>query len=219
MRIGLDGQPLTKPRTGVGHYTFELARALAILRPEDSFELVTPDTIPATIARDSETIPNLRLVSVKANLLMRRWSSVGLPRYMRRARLDLFHGTNYQLPLMNAKRNVLTVHDLSIFTHPQTHDAQFARRARTRLPIMLRAATRIITPTEAIKDELTARFKLDPVRITVTPEAPRNTFSPMQREDTADVLQRLGIDNDFILSVGTIEPRKNLQTLVRAFAR
>src|SRR5690349_23146415 len=219
MRIGLDGQPLTKPRTGVGHYTFELARALAILRPEDSFELVTPDTIPATIARDSETIPNLRLVSVKANLLMRRWSSIGLPRYMRRARLDLFHGTNYQLPLMNAKRNVLTVHDLSIFTHPQTHDAQFARRARIRLPIMLRAATRIITPTEAIKDELTARFKLDPVRITVTPEAPRNTFSPMQREDTADVLQRLGIDNDFILSVGTIEPRKNLQTLVRAFAR
>jgi len=219
MRIGLDGQPLTKPRTGVGHYTFELARALAILRPEDSFELVAPDAIPATIVRDSETIPNLRLVSVKANLLMRRWSSIGLPRYMRRARLDLFHGTNYQLPLMNAKRNVLTVHDLSIFTHPQTHDAQFARRARIRLPIMLRAATRIITPTEAIKDELTARFKLDPVRITVTPEAPRNTFSPMKREDTADVLQRLGIDNDFILSVGTIEPRKNLQTLVRAFAR
>src|SRR5690242_8554562 len=181
MRIGLDAQPLIKPKTGVGHYTFELARALAILRPGDSFELIAPDTIPASIIRETETTPNLRFVSVKANVLTRRWSSIGLPRYIRQARLDLFHGTNYQLPLINAKRNVLTVHDVSIFTHPQTHDAQFARRARTRLPIMLRAATRIITPTEAIKDELTARFKLDPVRITVTPEAPRNTFSPMQR--------------------------------------
>jgi len=219
MRIGLDGQPLVNPKTGVGHYTFELVRALAALRPEDSFELVAPDILPASVIRDTETIPNLRVVSVKANVLTRRWSSIGLPRYIRRAGLDLFHGTNYQLPLMNAKRNVLTVHDLSFFAYPETHDARFARRARRRLPIMLRAASRIITPTKAIKDELTARFDLDPLRITVTPEAPRESFFPMNREDTADVRQRLGIESDFILFVGTIEPRKNLQTLVRAFER
>jgi glycosyltransferase involved in cell wall biosynthesis len=219
MRIGLDGQPLVRPKTGVGHYTLELARALATLRPDDSFELIAPDTIPASIIRETETIPNLRIVSVKANVLMRRWSSIGLPRYIRRARLDLFHGTNYQLPLMNAKRNVLTVHDLSVFTHPDTHDVRFARRARRRLPIMLGAASHVITPTEAIKDEVTARFNLDPLRITVTPEAPRNSFFQMRREDTAAVRQRLGIENDFILFVGTIEPRKNLQTLLRAFER
>ena len=219
MRIGLDGQPLIKPKTGVGHYTFELARALATLRPEDSFDLIAPDPFPSDVIRELEGIPNLRTVAVQSNFLIRRWSSIGLPRYMRRARLDLFHGTNYQLPLMNAKRNVLTVHDLSIFAHPETHDVRFARRARTRLPIMLGAASRIITPTGAIKDQLTARFNLDPVRIIVTPEAPRKTFFPMKREDTADVLQRLGIENDFILFVGTIEPRKNLQTLLRAFER
>lgn len=217
MRIGLDGQPLTKPRTGVGHYTFELARALATRRPEDSFELVAPDSFPASIIRETATTPNLRAVSVKANVLTRRWSSIGLPRYIRQAAFDLFHGTNYQLPLINAKRNVLTVHDLSFLTYPETHDPRLARRARLRLPIMLRAASRIITPTEAIKDELTSRFNLDPLRITVTPEAPRESFFPMKREDTTDVRQRLGIENDFILFVGTIEPRKNLQTLVRAF--
>ena len=217
MRIGLDGQPLTKPRTGVGHYTLELARALATRRPEDSFELVARDSFPADIIRETATIPNLRAVSVKANLLTRRWSSIGLPRYIRQAGLDLFHGTNYQLPLTDAERNVLTVHDLSFFAYPETHDARFARRARLRLPIMLRAASRIITPTEAIKEELISRFKLDPFRITVTPEAPRENFFPMNRADTTEVRQRLGIENDFILFVGTIEPRKNLHTLVRAF--
>jgi alpha-1,3-rhamnosyl/mannosyltransferase len=219
MRIGLDGQPLIRPKTGVGHYTLELARALATLRPEDSFELIAPDALPASIIRETETTPNLRVVGIKPNVLMRRWSSIGLPQYMRRARLDLFHGTNYQLPLINAKRSVLTVHDLSIFTHPETHDARVARRARRRLPMILGAASHIITPTQTIKDELAARFNLDPVRITVTPEAPRRSFFPMKREDTADVRQRLGIENDFILFVGTIEPRKNLQTLVRAFER
>ena len=219
MRIGLDGQPLIKPKTGIGHYTFELACALAALRPEDSFELITPDTIPAGIIHETETIPNLRVVSVKANVLVRRWASIGLPRYLRRARLDLFHGTNYQLPLMNAKRNVLTIHDLSIFTHPETHDPRIASRARKRLLIMLRAAKQIIAPTQTIKNEVAARFHIDPLRITVTPEAPRKTFFPIKREDTADVRQRLGIENDFILFIGTIEPRKNLQTLLHAFAR
>jgi alpha-1,3-rhamnosyl/mannosyltransferase len=219
MRIGLDGQPLIKPRTGVGHYTFELARALAALRPEDSFELIAPAAFPASISHETETIPNLRMVGVEPNVLMRRWWSIGLSRYLRRARLDLFHGTNYQLPLMNARGKVVTVHDLSIFTHPETHDARVARRARRRLPMFLRAASHIITPTQAIKDELAARFNLDPARITVTHEAPRRSFFPVNREDTADVRQRLGIENEFILCVGTIEPRKNLQTLVRAFER
>ena len=219
MRIGLDGQPLIKPRTGVGHYTFELARALAALRPEDSFELIAPAAPPASISREIETIPNLRMVDVKPSVLMRRWWSIGLSRYTRRARLDLFHGTNYQLPLMNAKGSVVTVHDLSIFTHPETHDARLARRARRRLPLILGAASHIITPTQAIKDELAARFNLDPIRITVTPEAPRRSFFPLKLEDTTDVRQRLGIENEFILCVGTIEPRKNLQTLVRAFER
>ena len=219
MRIGLDGQPLIKPRTGVGHYTLELARALAAIRPEDSFELIAPAAPPASISRETETIPNLRIVGVGPNLLIRRWWSIGLSRYTRRARLDLFHGTNYQLPLMNASGNVVTVHDLSIFTHPETHDARLARRARRRLPLILGAASHIITPTQAIKEELAARFNLDSARITVTPEAPRRSFFPLKLEDTTDVRQRLGIENEFILCVGTIEPRKNLQTLVRAFER
>ena len=152
MRIGLDGQPLTKPRTGVGHYTFELARALAALRPEDSFELIAPAALPASISRETETIPNLRIVGVEPNVLIRRWWSIGLSRYMRRAGLDLFHGTNYQLPLMNAKGNVVTIHDLSIFTHPETHDARLARRARRRLPVILGTASHSVTPTQAIKE-------------------------------------------------------------------
>jgi alpha-1,3-rhamnosyl/mannosyltransferase len=219
MRIGLDGQPLVTPRTGVGHYTFELARALAALRPGDSFELIAAGAVAASIIRETEATPNLRVVGVKPDALVRHWSSIGLPRYMRRARLDLFHGTNYQLPLMKAGATVVTVHDLSIFTHPETHDARMARRARKRLPRILGAASHIITPTQAVKDELAARFNLNPARITVTPEAPRQSFFPMKLEDTADVRQRLGIERDFILFVGTIEPRKNLQTLLRAFER
>jgi hypothetical protein len=148
MRIGLDGFPLIKPKTGVGHYTLELAKALAALHSEHSFELISPYPFPEEISQEIACLPNLRTVSVKMNGLNRRWWAVGLPRYVRKEQLDLFHGTNYEVPLWHRRRNVITVHDLSVFTHPETHDTRMAGRARRRLPIMLRAAPRIITPTE-----------------------------------------------------------------------
>jgi glycosyltransferase involved in cell wall biosynthesis len=219
MRIGLDGFALIKPKTGVGHYTLELAQALAALQPEHSFELISPYPFPEEISQEIACLPNLRTVSVKMNGLNRRWWAVGLPRYVRKAQLDLFHGTNYEVPLWNRRRNVITVHDLSVFTHPETHDTRMAGRARRRLPIMLRTASRVITPTEAVKNELATQFKIDPTRIAVTHEAPRKNFFPVESDEAVAVRGRLEIDDDFILFVGTIEPRKNLKMLLRAFAR
>lgn len=218
MRIGLDGYPLVAPKTGVGHYTFELAIEVARLAPEHSFELIAPASLPPDILDHISSYPNLKAVSVKTNLLTGRWWAVGLPQYLRRVPVDVFHGTNYEVPLAKRDRNVLTVHDLSIFTHAETHDRRIGRRARRRLPIMVRAAARIITPTEAVKRELVERFRIDPAKVFVTPEAPRKTFRPTPAAETAEVHRRLGIDDQFILFVGTIEPRKNLSTLVRALA-
>src|SRR5260370_7410095 len=139
MRIGLDGFPLLVPRTGVGHYTFELARALALLAPSDQFELVAPGPFPGSIIEDIRlTCPdNLRAVNTEANSIRRRrWWAVGLPLYLRKASLDLFHGTNYEVPLWNKRRSVLTIHDLSILIHADTHSATLSRRARPPLPLM-----------------------------------------------------------------------------------
>ncbi len=218
MHIGLDGYPLVWPKTGVAHYTFELAQELSRLAPQHSFDLIAPAAYPPEVSAQVNQIPNLAAVTLKTNLITRRWWAIGLPAHVRRARLDLFHGTNYEVPLRNRERNVLTVHDLSIFSHPETHDKRIATRGRRRLRIMMRSAARIITPTEAVKRELIARFQMNPDTIAVTPEAPRKAFRPMPAGQTADVRQRLGIADDFILCVGTIEPRKNLLTLVSAFA-
>jgi glycosyltransferase involved in cell wall biosynthesis len=217
MRIGLDGFPLASPKTGVGHYTFELARAISNLSPDDRFELISPLGFGDGIAAEVDATPNLSLVSVPTNMITRRWWGIGLPRYVRRAGLDIFHGTNYEIPLWNRERTIVTVHDLSIFVHPDKHEIHIGKRARRRLPIMLRSAALIITPTEAVKREVAERFKIDPGRIAVTPEAPRSDFRPMPPTAAAEAVKQLGIDEDFILFVGTIEPRKNLVTLVRAF--
>lgn len=221
MRIGLDGYPLCEPLTGVGHYTFELARALARNYPADQFELIAPFAFHPSVSAqfERERIPNLNLSSLGVRNVRGRWWSFYLPRYLKRASLDLFHGTNYELPLWNRRRTVLTVHDLSSLLYPELHRRQLARRMRLRLPLAVKLAKAIITPTEAVKRELCSHLKVKPAKVTAIHEAPRESFRPVHRDDSSRVRQRLGIDDEFLLFVGTLEPRKNLLTLLRAFAQ
>jgi glycosyltransferase involved in cell wall biosynthesis len=91
------------------------------------------------------------------------------------------------------------------------------RRARWRLPMMARAASAIVVPTHAVKGEVCEHLAIDSAKVAVIPEAARSSFRQVPIEETTLLRRRLKIKDDFILFVGTIEPRKNLLTLVRAF--
>jgi len=214
--------PLNQQLTGVGHYTLELARAMALSAPEDQFEIVSPRPYVfdrnATLTADALP-PNLTFVQEQTNILTRRWWRVGLPRYLAASPVDLFHGTNFEVPLWTRQRcpTVVTVHDLSRLLHPETHEARQVRRAQRRLPRMIRAAMMIITPSESVRSELCEQLRIASERVAAVPEAPRAVFQPMPPEEAAAIVRRLGIDKEFLLFVGTIEPRKGLATLLRAF--
>lgn len=221
MHIGLDGLPLTAPKTGVGHYTYELARALASTDPSSQIEIVYPSTYPA-IRLDEHTgapLPaNLKLNRVRVGPLGRHWWSAGLPRYVRRRKLDLFHGTNYDVPLWRRSATVLTIHDLSQLLHPETHEKRSVKRAQRRLPVMARTADAIITPTESVRRDVCEVLTVSPDKVVAIPEAARACFRPLAFAETADARRRLGVGDNFLLTVGTLEPRKNLSVLVSAFA-
>jgi glycosyltransferase involved in cell wall biosynthesis len=217
MLIGIDGLSLSETKTGVGHYTFELARALALESASDEFELVSPRAFLAEDVDGSPVPPNLRLVRAETSLLSRRWFLFGLPRYIRRRGLALFHGTNYEVPLRSACPTVLTIHDLSLLLHPDTHESVRVRRARRRLPLMARAATMIVTPTASVRGEVCAHLGLAEAQVVAVPEAPRAVFQRQGEAETLATRKRLKVADDFLLFVGTLEPRKNLPVLVRAF--
>lgn len=222
MLIGLDAIPLTEAKTGVGHYTLELARALAAASPGDEFELAYPSIYPPITLNDKDenedVFPNnLRATRVNTGTLSRHWWSIGLPRHIRKNRLKLFHGTNYDVPLWGGRPTVLTIHDLSAYLYPETHVARRMRRSRRRLPLMARVATMIITPTESVRREVCEHLKVNPAKVVAVPEAPRHIFRPLAPAESLAVNKRLGVGANFLLAVGTLEPRKNLIALVRAF--
>ena len=213
MRIGIDGIPLAELKTGVGHYTFELALELARQSPSDSFQILSH--LPFA---DLDRAPgNLSFIKQPVNWITHHWWTIGLPLFIKRARLDLFHGTNYDVPLWGGCPTVLTIHDLSQLLFPETHEARRVSRARRRLPVMSHRATMIITPTAAVKSEVCEHLRVPSDKVVVVNEAPRKSFYPMPLEEVAPIVRKLGIDDEFILYVGTIEPRKNIITLVKAF--
>jgi glycosyltransferase involved in cell wall biosynthesis len=86
------------------------------------------------------------------------------------------------------------------------------------LPLMSRTATMIVTPSESVRREVCQHLRVAPEKVVAVPEAARRIFRQMSPAQTAIVRERFGVEDEFLLYVGTIEPRKNLLTLVRAFA-
>jgi glycosyltransferase involved in cell wall biosynthesis len=82
---------------------------------------------------------------------------------------------------------------------------------------MARRATMIVTPSSAVRQEVCELLKVSPDKVVAVHHAPRAEFKPLAREQTIETRNRLGIDDSFLLFVGTIEPRKNLVRLVQAY--
>lgn len=216
MRICIDGLPLTELLAGVGHYTLELARHLS----EDSYdqvEVISPRPFLKTLGFRDAGRSHLQFTTEKTNPITARWWSIGLPRYLRRSSPELFHGTNFEIPLLAVCPTVLTIHDLSLLLYPETHERRRVWRTRRRLPLMARKATMIITVSEAVRQEVHQELKISLEKITTVHSAPREIFKPMLLEEAASIRARLNITDNFVLYAGTIEPRKNLSVLVRAF--
>ena len=231
MRIGLDGIPLCEKKTGIGHYTFELAQALARAAPYDELVLLSPHKFlcePDDPTEDIAWEKNLRAEQVPVRHIWRHWFAAGLQRHLKTHEFDLFHGTNYEIPFLRRLKHstvggalcpsVLTIHDLSLLLYPQTHEARLVRRGRVRLPLMTRAAEMIIAPTEAVRREIIEHLRVAPGKVVAVHEAPRRIFRPQSPATTRTVREKFNLPEEFILFVGTIEPRKNLTLLIRALA-
>lgn len=211
MKVALDATPLTVLKSGIGEYTCQLARHLALRFPQDEFLLLSNFPFAPVAAT-----PNLRSVFYPTNWLSGRWWLVGLPRVLQHEKVSVFHGTDYAVPLLPLQPCVLTIHDLSSLRWAHLHQRRTRRTAR-RLPWMVRVAAHVVTPSAVMREEILEQFGLPAETVSVIPLAPGPQFRPGLDEER-EVLERYGLRRPYVLFVGTLEPRKNLVTLVRAFA-
>ncbi len=215
MRIALDAIPLVAAKTGIGHYTDALAEWLARVHTDHQYELISPFDFEFDPCHG--TPANLSKKYIPVRSIFRKWWLIGLPSFLQISPVDLFHGTNYCVPVFAPCPTIVTVHDMSLLAQSGTHESENVRRGKRRLPIMIRRAKMIIAPSEWTKQEIIRHLGTKPEKIRVIPEAARDKMKPLLPEEQTAVLYKHGIRSPYLLFVGTIEPRKNLVTLVRAY--
>lgn len=147
------------------------------------------------------------------------WDLLGRPALPPRLRAaDLVHATNHAAipPRAPGRRLIATVHDLAFLRFPRMFPPTWRALYRLGLRAAVRRADAILTPSRATAEDLVAATPVDPERVHVTPLA---SVLPGGEREVDPVLARLKIRAPYVLFVGTLEPRKNLVRLVRAYRR
>ncbi len=216
MRIGVDAGTLRKTLTGVGWYLSRILGEFTRIATEHSFYLYasSPLTTPPSGQNMHLRIGNSRLPGAI-------WLQTQGRKLAGQDHLDVFWGPAHALPLglSDSVRTVLTVHDIVWVLHPESMARYNAFVHRLYFRKSVRRADAIAAVSEATGRDLRNRLKVEESRITVTHEGVEDTFRPLSAELTKEKVQAMGISGSYLLSVGTLEPRKNYPLLFRALAR
>jgi glycosyltransferase involved in cell wall biosynthesis len=212
MRIGVEGRTLQGMRHGVARYLTNLLENLAAL--DDVNEYVVYLSEPIEPPGYSAPRMEFRVLRMRPSLA---WRHLRLPLAMRADRVDLHFSPSYFLPLLKLCPGVVVVHDISFRTHPEW----FAEDPRFRFDSVfwreVRRAERIITVSEFSRSEIARTLDLDPAGITVIPLAADEAFRPLAGEAMQEEARaRLGLSEGFVLTVGAVHTRRNLERLIEA---
>jgi glycosyltransferase involved in cell wall biosynthesis len=229
-RVVVDGLPLQVQSAGIAVYTEGLVRGLARQRPDLAIDLLGISQLVRRALRGQPPAEMRapwpqRVRWIESSLypvLMgypSRWGHRLLPVEAVTGATDLFHATNYGAPRRRAARLVVTVHDLTLLRFPELGTpalrAHVARAIAT-----LPEADQIIADSRATRDDLIELTATDPARVHVVYPGCDARFTNVARDAArATVAQRFGLRDPYLLHVGTLEPRKNAVTLLRAFER
>ncbi|MBI2953257.1 MAG: glycosyltransferase family 4 protein [Chloroflexi bacterium] len=201
MRIGIDTQSTLGRKTGIGQYTAKLLGALRRVAPEHKY-------LELSLGREVVMRTDRRLC----------WQQLALPRRSRAAHADLLHVTGFDAPRWKPCPVVFTVHDLIGALFPENLPP-IARIYWSRwLPFTVRFADAVLADSECTRRDIVRLVNFPPERITVVPAGVDEVFRPQAKAEIEAFRELRGLPQDLILYVGTIEPRKGIDTLIDAFA-
>lgn len=215
MRIGIDARLVFYNRAGIGQYILQLTEALASLEvKEDTFLLLQSRKDKSTIVKNNGFIRK-SLWTPSHN----RFEQTALSFEVSRLGLDLLHSPDFIPPFNRNYKSVITVHDLAFLLYPHFLTKESARYYG-QIDQAWRKTDHIIAVSETTKADSIKMLGVPEKKITVIHEAANPIYRPLPKEQVQPVVKsKYKLDPGFILFVSTIEPRKNLPGLLRAYRR
>lgn len=241
-RVVINGLASLDRRTGVGHYIASLHEHLALTAGEGESACLYPtgfSRFAAKVAKrgvdrlrsggtakpaatTTATVPTPPGFGLKRKLdkavrgaapeIIRRHFG----RFCSGRGIQLYHEPNF-IPLPGDQPMVVTVLDLSVILHPEWHTAERVRKHETQFHKGLKRAKHLITISESVKREMVEHLGVKPSDVTAIHIGPRCHFRPLPDDAVKAALRKLDLEPGFLLYLGTVEPRKNIGMLLRAY--
>lgn len=215
----MDVQPAVAQRAGVGQYTRCLAEHLAEIAGEDEIEFFCFD-FRRRGAPFRGRLPVRTFRWCPGRVVQGAWRRFNWPPFDALAgRADVYHFPNFILPPLRAGRRVVTVHDMSFMRFPEYAETRNAAYLASRIRDTVRRADAILTDSPFSAREICSLLSVPEERVHAVLLGVDARFVPAPGARVRETLSRLGINRPYLLSVGTIEPRKNIEFLVDVFEK
>ena len=230
MDVYYNASALLGPRTGIGQYCLQLMsevrkmqdiRSHYFYRGKWSEELLQGAASPVSAARRSKLFVAEKIPRVANAIfeLRQMQNSLQFASGIGGHERAVYHEPNF-LSYRSRLPTVLTVHDLSVLRYPETHPKYRVAFFQNRLRDSIRRADCIVTDSEYVRQEVIAEFGLPTDKVVAVLLAASKSFTPMAGEIVAERLKAHElVIGSYILAVGTLEPRKNLATAIKAYAQ
>ncbi len=208
-------------RSGTGYYTRRIIELVPGANPELRYLILLPSSFRANPLCDKlGEAPNVRLKFVPTATQVQRilFEQLVLPRLLSKAKVDLLHSLAFVAPPFLRQKSVVTVHDVAFKLHPETLTGLrrlYLGRATQR---SVRSADRVIAVSHAVRSDIVRHLSVQSENVAVTHEGGFESAGLAPRLKSRCLSHLLGWEGDYILFIGTMEPRKNLKRLLAAFS-
>ena len=220
MRIIIDAQPLLEPLAGIGRYTRSLLKTLTEIDSENDYFLYYGASLRQARANlphfDNPNFHNklIKFPGKIFRLLTEKLPVFPVGSFLRE--YDVYHGLNYYVPNLSFP-SIVNIYDLSCMLFPHCFTRQRLRDIGYKMKVSVKRAGKIITGSQSTKADIVNFLNVGEEKIEVTWFGVEEIFHPVDDEKLLFFRKKYGLPERFILFVGTIEPRKNILNLVRAF--
>ncbi|HIP90277.1 MAG TPA: glycosyltransferase family 1 protein, partial [Candidatus Nanopusillus sp.] len=214
MKIGILAEILNKPLTGIGNVVYNLIKEL--LNYKNDFDLYLINSKKLDNFSINQIIIKNPLELVSKSYLWYFYASTKINKF---EKLDIIHDPS-QSPTTNVPKNtkfIITVHDLIPFIIPKEHTKIRVLIYKLLLPKTLRTVDKIISVSHHTRKDIIKYFKIPEDKIEVIYNGVDEKYKPLSEEEINNIKEKYSINYPFILYVGTLEPRKNIPTLIKAY--
>ena len=215
LRIAFDAKRAYHNHRGLGNYSRDVIRLLTTYAPENEYLLFAQPT-------DRYSFPHTRTVAPKGlwSYMPSLWRTFGCVKEM--AQADVYWGLSGELPIGIHRcgvKSIVTIHDVIFLRYPELYSTSYRRLFTRKMRYALQVADSIVAISEQTKRDIITYFGTDEQRIQVVYQGCNNRFrEPIDESRLQSVRQQYALPDNYLLTVGAIEPRKNIRNLIEAMS-